>query len=161
MTVSYGQGFTPVAVPTMRAKVEALQVEVSKQPQYEPPTTHIFHGGMYCRQVAQAADALIIGKVHKREHFYMVVSGTVVITTDDGVQRITGPCLLSSMPGTKRAIYSETDALYMTLHRTDCTSVEDAEAEMVEEDPTAMFGIGNTLKTTNIEVEKWPLSQQP
>lgn len=161
MTVNYGQGFAPVAAPTMRARVEALQAVMSKLPQYEPLTNHTFHGGMYCREVWRAADVTIVGKVHKREHFYMIVSGTVVITTDDGVQRITGPRLLCSRPGTKRAVYSETDALCMTFHRTDCTSVEAAEAEMVEDDPAAMFGIGNTLKTTNIEVEKCPLSQQP
>jgi len=130
----------------MQEKVKALQNELSKLPQYEPLTKHTFHGGMYCREVWRPAGVLIVGKVHKKEHFYMVVYGTVAITTDDGVKSITGPCLLISMPGTKRAVYAETDALCMTFHRTDSATVEEAEAELVEEDLTAMFSIGNKVK---------------
>jgi len=131
---------------SMQEKVKALQDQISKLPQYEPTTKHTFHGGMYCREVWRAAGVLIVGKVHKKEHFYMVVYGTVAITTDDGVKSITGPCLLNSMPGTKRAVYAETDALCMTFHRTDSATVEEAEAELVEEDLTAMFSIGNKVK---------------
>jgi hypothetical protein len=131
---------------SMQEKVKALQNELSKLPQYEPLTKHTFHGGMYCREVWRPAGVLVVGKVHKKEHFYMVVYGTVAITTDDGVKSITGPCLLNSTPGTKRAVYAETDALCMTFHRTDSATVEEAEAELVEEDLTAMFSIGNKVK---------------
>ena len=134
----------------MRAKVEALQAEVSKHEQYEAPTEHLFHGGMYCRQVWRPAGCLIVGKVHKKEHFYMVVSGTVAVTTDDGVQLITGPKVLCSKPGTKRAVYAETDALCMTFHRVESGNVEDVESELVEDDPRSMFSVGN--KTKLIEV---------
>jgi len=131
---------------SMQEKVKALQDQLSKLPQYEPLTKHTFHGGMYCREVWRPAGVLVVGKVHKKEHFYMIVYGTVAITTDDGVKSITGPCLLSSMPGTKRAVYAETDTLCMTFHRTDSTTVEEAEAEMVEEDEADMYSIGNKVK---------------
>lgn len=135
-----------------RKAVEALQVELSKLPQVELPTEHIFHGGMYCRQVWRPAGTLIVGKVHKKEHFYMVVYGTVAVTTDDGVQYVTGPHLITSSPGTKRAVYAETDAMCMTIHRVDSTTVEAVEDELVEEDPTSMFAVGNKIKPTPIEV---------
>ena len=141
-----------VTADLMREKVATLQAEISKHPQYAPPTEHVFHGGMYCRQVWRPAGCLIIGKVHKKEHFYMVVSGTVAVTTNDGVQVITGPQLLCSKPGTKRAVYAETDALCMTFHRVDTNTVEDAETELVEDDPKSMFTIGNKIKP--LEVEK-------
>jgi len=128
-----------------------LQAEISKHEQYEPLTNHTFHGGMYCREVWRAADVTIVGKVHKKEHFYLVASGTVVITTDDGVRRVTGPCLLCSKPGTKRAVYSETDALCMTFHVVDAKTVEEAEVELVEVDPLAMFGVGNAVKQSLIK----------
>lgn len=137
---------TQQLVTSMQEKVKALQNELSKLPQYEPLTKHTFHGGMYCREVWRPAGVLVIGKVHKKEHFYMIVYGTVAITTDDGVKSVTGPCLLSSMPGTKRAVYAETDTLCMTFHRTDSTTVEEAEAEMVEEDEADMYSIGNKVK---------------
>jgi hypothetical protein len=148
---NYGAGLANM--PTMRERVESLQVEMLKFPQYEPKTTHTFHAGMYCRQVTQAADALIVGKVHKKEHFFILVSGDMVITEGGETKRISGPCLLSSIPGSKRAIYSETEALYMTIHCTDADTVESAENELVEDDPTSMFGVGNILKTPQIEVK--------
>lgn len=145
MQVTYGPEFAVTSEPSMREKVSTLQKELSKFPQYEPTTTHYFHGGMYCRQVWRDAGVLVVGKVHKKEHFYLIVSGTVVITTDEGVQRITGPQLLCSRPGTKRAVYSETDALCMTFHRTDSVTVEEAEEELVEPEENPMFGIGNQV----------------
>jgi len=153
MKITYGKGFEIAQEEKidMRTKVEALQAEISKHEQYEPLTNHTFHGGMYCREVWRAADVTIVGKVHKKEHFYLVASGTVVITTDDGVRRVTGPCLLCSKPGTKRAVYSETDALCMTFHVVDAKTVEGAEEELVEIDPLAMFGIGNTVKQSLIK----------
>ena len=131
----------------MRRRVLALQSAISQLPQYEPITEHFFHGGMYCRKVFRHADVTVVGKVHKKEHFYVVVSGTVAVTTDDGVKVITGPQVLCSKPGTKRVVYSVTDAVCMTIHRTDSTTVEDAEEELVEYDPASMFAVGNKVKS--------------
>ena len=150
MTMTFGKGLLP-SVP-LRQRVENLQREISKLPQYEPKTTHTFHAGMYCREVWRPAGVLVVGKVHKKEHFYLIVSGTVAITTDDGVQLITGPQLLCSTPGTKRAVYAETDALCMTFHVVDAKTIEDAEAELVETDENSMFTIGNAIKDQQIEV---------
>lgn len=123
-----------------------LQAELLKCPQTELPTEHIFHGGMYCRQVWRPAGAVIVGKVHKKEHFYMVVYGTVAVTTDDGVQTLTGPFLLCSKPNTKRAVLAITDALCMTIHRVDSDTVEAAEEELVLPEPDCPFIAGNKLK---------------
>ena len=152
MQVTYGEGFKVTPTTDMRSRVETLQAEVSKHPQYEPPTEHIFHGGMYCRQVWRPAGCVIVGKVHKKEHFYMIVSGTVTVTTDDGVQTLTAPFLLCSKPGTKRAVYAETDALCMTFHRIDSDTVEDVESELVEDDPNSMFSVGNKVKNESLGV---------
>jgi mannose-6-phosphate isomerase-like protein (cupin superfamily) len=135
-----------------RCAVEELQREIAKLPQAAFPTEHIFHGGMYCRQVWRPAGALIVGKVHKKEHFYMVVEGTILVTSDDGPVRVTGPHLMLSKPGTKRAVFAETDALCMTFHRVDSDNVADAEAELVEDDPSATYGIGNQPLPPFVEV---------
>lgn len=131
---------------TVPQQVERLQAELSKLPQYEPETKEYFHGGMYCREVYRDAGVLVVGKVHKKEHFYLIVSGTVVITTDDGPKRFTGPHLMLSLPGTKRAVFSETPVTCMTFHATEAKTTEEAEAELVEDEPS-MYAIGNKLKT--------------
>lgn len=134
------------AAGDMRSRVERLQQEVSKLPQYEPETKHYFHGGMYCREVWRPAGVLVVGKVHKQEHFYLIVSGAVLITTDTGAERVTGPHLFLSKPGTKRAVLAETDALCMTFHRTAAETVEQAERELVEADENDMYLPGNRIK---------------
>jgi hypothetical protein len=150
MQVTYGAGFNVAA--DMRNKVAALQVELSNLPQYQPKTTHYFHGGMYCREVFREAGVLVVGAVHKKEHFYLIVSGTVAITTDEGVQEVTGPHLFSSKPGTKRAVYAITDALCMTFHAIEAKTVEEAESELVEEEANNNYSFGNQIKHQQIEV---------
>jgi len=150
IAVTYSGMLAPAQ--TMRQKVERLQAELAKLPQYEPPTKHYFHAGMYCREVWREAGVLVVGKVHKKEHFYLIVSGTVVITSDDGVERVTGPKLFMSKPGTKRAVLAETDALCMTFHVLDATTVEDAETELVEPDELSMYDALNRPKIQPQEV---------
>ena len=152
MRIVYGKGFEVDQPTSMLDKVKALQDEVSKLPQYEPETKHYFHGGMYCREVFRHAGVLVVGAVHKKEHFYLIVSGTVAITTDDKVQEVTGPHLFSSKPGTKRAVYAITDALCMTFHAIEAKTVEEAEAELVEAEPNNMYSFGNQIKHQPLEV---------
>ena len=135
----------------MAGSIDALKTELLKMEQAEPETKNTFHGGMYCRQVFFKAGFLVVGKVHKREHFFFVASGTLLVTTDDGPQNMVGPQMVCSPPGTRRAVYAQTDVLCMTFHRTDVTTVEDAEWELVEDDPASVFGPNNTLKSPLIE----------
>lgn len=107
---------------------------------------------MYCREVIRQAGTLVVGAVHKKEHFYVVVSGTVSITDGNSeAKEITGPRILVSQPGTKRAVYAHTDAVCLTIHRTEKTDLAEVEAELVEEDPTSYYLTGNTLKVPLIE----------
>jgi hypothetical protein len=153
MQVTYGEGFAVAPPQMMRQKVESLQQELSKLPQYEPETKHYFHGGMYCREVFRHAGVLVVGAIHKKEHFYLIVSGTVAITDGEGnVQEVTGPYLFQSKPGTKRAVYAVTDAICMTFHAIEATTVENAETELVEVEPDSMYSLGNQVKHKEIEV---------
>jgi hypothetical protein len=135
-------------------KIGLLQSELSKLPQYEPETKHYFHGGMYCREVFRHAGVLVVGAVHKKEHFYLIVSGTVMITDGDGAaQEVTGPYLFQSKPGTKRAVYALTDTLCMTFHALTAKTVEDAESELIEVDPESMYSFGNQIRHRELEVQ--------
>ncbi len=136
-----------LAGATSRDQVMRLQAEVAKLPQYEPETRHYFHAGMYVRETWRAANVIVVGAVHKKEHFYLIVHGTVLITQDaEPAREVTGPALLKCEPGTKRAVVSLTPALCMTFHVTDAKTVDDAEAELVEADPSSMYLVGNKAK---------------
>ena len=69
-------------------------------PQVQLQTAHFFADGMYARAVYRPAGTLIVGKVHKREHFYIVTKGSVQVSKD--VYR--AGTVIVSKPGTKRAV---------------------------------------------------------
>jgi mannose-6-phosphate isomerase-like protein (cupin superfamily) len=138
------------ALPVRLGDVARLQAELSKFEQYQPITKHYFHGGMYCREVWRDAGVLVVGKVHKKEHFYLIVSGRVSVTTDDGVVEIGAGSLLLSKPGTKRAVFAHEPTTCMTFHRTEATTVETAEAELTEDDPHSMYTAGKIIKAQGV-----------
>ena len=146
MLPAYKFNLTPVRPVSAREKAERLQAEVAKLPQYQPLTEHFFHGGMYCRKVWRDAGVLVVGKVHKQEHFYLIVTGRVLV---DGIEYGPGELILSK-PGTKRAVYSLEPTTCMTFHRTDATTVEAAEIELVEEEENTMYAVGNKIKPLEV-----------
>lgn len=131
---------------SQRGKVNRLQAEMLKFEQVELPTDHYFADGMYARVIARHAGVLIVGKVHKREHFYIVTKGRIQVTTDDGVREIAAPAVIVSKPGTKRAVLAMEDSVCMTVHRTDKTDLDEIEAELIEPDGTALFDAYNRPK---------------
>lgn len=131
----------------LKAGIEALESGLRMLPQYEPETKHYFHAGMYCREVKRDAGVLVVGAVHKKEHFYLIVSGTVLITDGENESKeVTGPHVICSKPGTKRAVYSVTPAVCMTFHVTNAKTVEEAEIELVEQSHDSMYLPGNKAK---------------
>ena len=128
-------------------KVVRLQEEMLKYPQVELGTNHYFADGMYAREVFRPKDCLIVGKVHKKEHFYIVTKGRIRVTTEDGVKEFAAPSVIFSKPGTKRAVLALEDSVCMTVHRTMKKSLKNVERELVEDEPSP-FGLGNKLKET-------------
>jgi len=114
----------------------------------EEHTSHYFSEGMYCRALFRPAGTVIVGKTHKKSHFYIIVSGEISIVSGDSRERIKAPCIFVSKPGTKRAVYAHEDSLCITVHRTDNTDLEKIEAELIEDDPEAMYDSFNMIKQT-------------
>ena len=136
---------------SQREQVQRLQEAMSRLPQAELPTEHFFADGMYCRVLFRPAGCLIVGKVHKKEHFYIVCSGTVKVTTDEGMKEVTGPKVIVSSPGTKRAVLALTDATCLTVHRTDKTDLDEIEAELIEPEEASLFDARNRIKNPDGE----------
>lgn len=138
-------------VPT-REQIDALQHEVMKLPQVEPETTHRFADGMYMREVFRKANTVVVGKVHKKEHFFVVVSGEMTLWTEGGMKRVQAPFIWVSQPGTKRVTFAHTDCTAITVHRVSSQDIEKIEAELVEDDPSTMYIAGNKVIEKALEV---------
>jgi quercetin dioxygenase-like cupin family protein len=129
-----------------REDIERLQKAMAQMQQVELTTKHHFAEGLYCREVFRPEGTTIVGKVHKREHLYMVLAGIVTVIGSGEPQTLEAPAIIVSSPGTKRAVFAHTDATCCTVHRTDSKDLESIERELLEPDETALFDAHNNLK---------------
>jgi quercetin dioxygenase-like cupin family protein len=129
-----------------REQVDRLQAEMATMPQAELVTEHHFSVGMYMRKVFRPAGTLIVGKVHKEPHFFLCAKGEIIAWTENGMKRLQAGDVVESKPGTKRVTLAVTDAIGITIHRTDKTDLDEIEAELIEPDTTALFDANNDIK---------------
>lgn len=99
------------------------------------PLKHSFSPGIYVREIRIPAGTYIVGKLHKHEHPNFLMSGTVDVITDKGTETLTGPLSMISPAGTKRALYSKTDLIWITVHLnpTNTQDLEELEKEIIAE----------------------------
>ncbi len=142
----------PTNVPT-REQIERLQMEVAKMPQAELETEHYFHAGMYARKVYRPAGALIVGKVHKKDHFFLCAKGEIIAWTEGVMKHLYAGDIVQSKPGTKRVTLAVTDAIGITFHNTAETDLDKLEKELIEPDDLALFDSSNKLKSLEIKGE--------
>jgi len=137
-------------VPTIQ-EIERLQHEMTKMPQAELETEHYFSGGMYCRKLTRPAGTLIVGKVHKKDHFFMCAKGQIIAWSEKGMVTLNAGDVLCSKAGTKRVTLSVTDAIGITFHKTSKINLDKIEKELIEPDELALFDSSNKLKVQALE----------
>jgi quercetin dioxygenase-like cupin family protein len=99
-----------------RQQIERLEEHLVQYEQVEMPPVHRFADGMYAREITIPADTLMTGKVHKAEHVSIMLSGDMTVLTEAGMQRIKGPKVFISPPGTKRVGYAHSETVWITVH---------------------------------------------
>ena len=139
--------------PPPLEQINRLQGEMSKLPQQELPTEHYFSGGMYCRKLWRPAGTLIVGKVHKKDHFFVCAAGEIIAWSEKGMVTLKAGDIIESKAGTKRVTLAVQDSIGVTFHVTDKTDLEEIEAELIEPDDLALFDAYNKLKLGS-EVQK-------
>lgn len=115
------------------AKVDRLQSALAKLPQTETPLIHRFTPGLYIREIFMPKGTLIISKIHKTEHPYVVSRGHAAVWTEDaGVVHIKAPFCGITKPGTRRILYIHEDCVWTTFHPTAETDLDKIEAQIIE-----------------------------
>lgn len=134
-------------------QINRLQSEMVKMPQVDLKTDHYFSDGMYCRKVFRPAGTVIVGKVHKKDHFFMCVSGEIIAWTENGMKTLKAGDIIASKSGTKRVTLAVKDSIGVTVHATEKTDLDEIEAELIEPDELALFDSSNNLKQLAQEKE--------
>lgn len=95
------------------------------------PLKHYFSDGIYTREITIPKDTLLTGKIHKHEHPNFLLKGTVIVVTEEGEERIEAPKFMMSKPGTKRALYAETELVWTTIHHNPTNTRDLEELEKI------------------------------
>jgi hypothetical protein len=96
--------------------------------------THHFAPHLYARQMKIKSGVVIVGKIHKHAHINTISKGRIRVFTEfssDIFDADIEPITFTSIAGTKRAVYAETDTVWTTYHPTDETDLEKIEAEVI------------------------------
>lgn len=122
------------AVELSRAELvnRAVQ-EFSKLPQTECPLTHRFAPGVYLREIFMPAGAIVIGKIHRTEHFNVLIRGACMIVHDDGSrEELRAPLTFVSKAGVQKVLVILEDTIWQTIHPTTETDMTRLEAELIQ-----------------------------
>ena len=123
--------------PEAREKIVCLQSAMEsaladgQMSEADCPLTHYHAPGLYVREMFIPAGTAIVGKIHKHAHFNDISKGRVRVSTEFGFDILEAPCRFISMPGTKRAVYAETDVIWTTFHPTEETELDKIEEHVI------------------------------
>lgn len=137
-------------ITIFKEKLDLFKIEtiLKEFPQTEIPILHEFMGGIYTRSIFVPEGTLIIGKRHRYESCNLLLVGemSIYMGEDMPVKRIKGPLFFKSEPGTKKMAYCHSDVIFINLHPTDKTDVDEIENEFIisEEEYWRLNSGGNT-----------------
>lgn len=122
---------------------------LSELPQVECPVEHLFGGGCYVRHTTMPAGTFAVGKRHKNEVINILLKGKISVLVDDSdeVKEIAAPAVFLSSAGTRKAAYFHEDTVWLNVHPTELTSVEEVEQAVIVSDNNDVDLLGARLQS--------------
>lgn len=103
-------------------------------------TSHHFAPGVYLREFFLPKGMYFTSKIHKTTHLLIVACGKAAIISDEGREVIEGPTVLTTVPGTKRAVYGIEDTTFFTVHVSEETDLDKLENKIIAKDFDELLG---------------------
>lgn len=119
-------------IPSDKDKVLAFEQMLLQEQQVHFPAEHLIHGGMYARTVLIPAGIAATG-AELNVDTISILFGDITVSTDDGVQRLTGWHVLPASSGTKRVGVVHADTYWTTVMVNPASTVPEAEALMTDD----------------------------
>lgn len=117
-----------------RQKIARIVEFFGRQIQTECPLKHYFAPGVYVREIFMPAGTIVVGKIHKTEHFNIIQKGRVRVFQEGGDFEIAGPLTFVSGAGVQKVLYIMEDTIWSTVHITQERDLVKLEAELIEPD---------------------------
>ena len=105
-----------IAIKAEHLPIYRLEQEIYNLPLVEMPVDHDFCHGIYARTIHIPGGTVLTGAVHKDECFFLVRSGSILITTDGDPIKAESGFMSITKPETKRAGYALVDTVVTTFH---------------------------------------------
>ena len=95
------------------------------------PILHHFAPGVYMRQMDAKAGTLMVTKMHKTEHFLIILKGSASVLDNGELVHFKAPQIIKTKVGTKRVIYFHDDSSWLTAHPTTETDLGVIEEQLI------------------------------
>lgn len=133
-----------------REKVAYIVQELRTLDQVECPVKHFFAPGVYLREIFMPAGTVVIGRIHRTEHFNIIEQGVCSIVHDDGQREmLRAPLTFVSKAGVQKILYIHEDTRWKTVHVTDETDPDRLDELLIEPPPIVVL-------EKSQEVLSWP-----
>lgn len=113
--------FDQLPVEKCREMFDNLEKELLKLPQISDEEYQLkesYSGGIYCRQFTIPKGALVTGRIYKRDHIEIMISGNVLIVSADGPKKhYIGYNVIEAKSGKRQAGLAVEDTIWMTVYK--------------------------------------------
>lgn len=123
---------TPLQIRQLIADVEDKMLELPDVKLGDCcPLKHSFGDGLYVREITMPPGFLSTTKIHKFAHPAFIMKGVVSILEESGVKKVIAPAYIMTKAGTKRIVYCHTEVIWITVHATESTDIDEIEKEII------------------------------
>jgi hypothetical protein len=83
----------------------------------EFPIKHNFSDQLYMREMRMKAGTFVVSAMHHTDHFWFLMTGRILVTTDGETIEHIAPCFEKSIKGAKRLIMCSEDCIFINIHK--------------------------------------------
>lgn len=110
----------------------ASEIVASELHAADCPLKHVFTPGLYARTITMPAGAIVVSKIHRTEHPFVVSKGAVRVFIEGvGWETIRAPHIGVTKPMTRRVLIVLDECVWSTFHATDKQTPDEVEAEII------------------------------
>jgi hypothetical protein len=112
--------------------MRSVHDEIARLPPTEAPVDCVFTPGIMTRKIFMAAGSRHLSKVHKTRHQFVILQGAALVSHNgDRPVMMVAPYHGITEPGTWRELFIIMDSIWLTMHPTDKSTVEEVEADII------------------------------
>ena len=116
------------------------------------PIKHKFSDQLYMRQMNMPTGSLVISAIHHTHHFWFLLTGRILVTTDGETVEHIAPCFEKSIKGAKRLIECIEECVFINVHKNPLN------LKKLEEIEESLYSL--TIEEYNKKEKLWQESQQ-